>query len=76
MPVIVKFGDITKYKGTAIVNSLGSRYEIPGLICQNILKKVNNDNILGWADLSWSPLPSRKGSFSVQEVETGQRIVA
>lgn len=45
MPVIVKYGDITKYKGSAIVNSLGSRYEIPGLICQNILKKVNDDNI-------------------------------
>ena len=45
MPVIVKYGDITKYKGNAIVNSLGSRYEIPGLICSNILKKVNDDNI-------------------------------
>ena len=45
MPVIVKYGDITKYKGTAIVNSLGSRYEIPGLICSNILRKVNDENV-------------------------------
>ena len=45
MPVIVKYGDITKYKGTAIVNSLGSRYEITGLICSNILKKVNDENV-------------------------------
>lgn len=48
MPVIVKECDITRFKGDAIVNSIGGNGENLGPLCRKILTKINDLDLINY----------------------------
>lgn len=45
MPFKIKFADITKYQGDAIVNSIGINGSVKGALCNAILKEANSKEL-------------------------------
>lgn len=50
MPFKIKFADITKYEGDAIVNSLGVDGRVKGALCHAILKVANSEALKTFVD--------------------------
>lgn len=50
MPFKIKFADITKYEGDAIVNSIGVNGSVKGALCKAILKEANSKELTSFID--------------------------
>lgn len=50
MGFTVKFSDVTKYKGDAVVNSLGTEGSVYGSICKSIVEKAKDESIKALID--------------------------
>ena len=52
MPINIRFDDITTYEVDAIVNSLGVDGSVFGRLCESILTKANNKNLIDYISSS------------------------